>query len=83
MSTVIVVGCSMVGSGTRFRPTVPSIRHWEDVYDTSMHYIHVLIHRLYSKVSTILTPILMGEMRNKASGDSSSLYHAPRLKFLL
>ena len=54
MSTVIVVGCSMVGSGTRFRPTVPSIRHWEDVYDTSICYIRVWIHSLSSKVSTIL-----------------------------
>ena len=43
MSTVAIVGCSMAGSGTRFKPSVPSTRHWGDAYDISMWSVYVTI----------------------------------------
>lgn len=41
MSTVTTGGCSMAGSGTRFKPTVPSTRLLGDAYDISMWSVHV------------------------------------------
>lgn len=63
MSTVTTGGCSMAGSGTRFKPTVPSTRHWGDAYDISMWSVHV--HVCYCIPYQILNPCYCGMLHAK------------------